>query len=52
MELEVTLYNDENKVAGRVTDKQGKRPVFQVLEADIPEPVLEWVRGVLSKMGG
>jgi len=46
--VEVTQYNDANQVCGR----PAKAPQFSILEADIPENVLEWVRGCLAKVGG
>jgi hypothetical protein len=45
--VEVTGYNEAGQVAGR-PDK----PVqFAVLEADIPEAVLDWVRQKIGMKG-
>ena len=45
--VEITGYDEAGRVAGR-PDK----PVqFTVLEADIPEPVLEWVRQMIGMKG-
>jgi len=47
VQVEITGYNESGQVAGR-PDK----PVqFTVLEADIPEPVLEWVRKMIGMKG-
>ena len=47
----VTSYTDDNKVAGHVLAQDGKPPMFSVSEADIPEPVLEWVRQKIGMKG-
>jgi len=46
--VEITQYNEAGQVCGRPP----KAPAFSVLEADIPENVIEWVRGCLAKVGG
>jgi hypothetical protein len=40
VQVEVTQYNDEGKVAGR----PDRPPTFQVLEAAIPDSVLQWIQ--------
>ena len=47
VQVEVTGYNDAGQVAGRPE----KPVVFTVLEADIPEAVLEWVRQKIGLKG-
>lgn len=47
VQVEITGYNEAGQVAGR----PDKPVTFQVLEADIPEPVLEWVRQRLGIKG-
>ena len=52
IQVEVTRYNDDNKKMGNVLAEGGKQPpVIQVSEADIPEPVLEWVRQKIGMRG-
>lgn len=52
IQVEVTQYTDENKKAGHTLAQDGKPPLFSVAEADIPEPVLEWVRKKIGMEGG
>lgn len=47
VQVEITNYNE----AGQVTSRP-KSPQFAVLEAEIPESVLEWVRQMVAKTGG
>ena len=51
VQVEITRYNDENKKTGHVLTEGGKPPLIQVAEADIPEPVLEWVRQMVGMKG-
>lgn len=51
VQVEVTQYNDEGQVAGRVLAQDGKPPVFSVAEADIPASVLEWARQKIGMKG-
>lgn len=53
IEVTVTQYSDDNKVMGRVMSSDNKTPpMISVAEADIPEPVLEWVRQKIGMKGG
>jgi hypothetical protein len=47
VQVEITGYNELGQVAGRPEKPVG----FTVLEADIPETVLEWVRQRLGMKG-
>ena len=51
VQVEITRYNDENKKTGHILAEGGKPPLFSVAEADIPEPVLEWVRQMIGMKG-
>jgi len=51
VQVEITKYNDDGKKAGHVLAEGGKPPLFSVAEADIPEPVLEWVRQMVGMKG-
>ena len=51
IQVEITRYNDEGKKTGHVLADGGKPPLLQVAEADIPEPVLEWVRKMVGMKG-
>ena len=45
VQVEITYYNEAGQVEGRPP-----KPVqFGVSEANIPEPVLEWVRNNIQK---
>ena len=44
VQVEVTPFNDEGKAMLR-----DKPIVFPAAEADLPDPVLEWVREMISK---
>jgi len=44
VQVEVTNYNEAGQVAQRP-----EMPRFVAIEADIPEPVLEWVQQVLAR---
>ena len=47
VQVEITGYNEAGQVAGRP-----EKPVqFVALEADIPEPVLEWARQMIGMKG-
>ena len=54
-QVERTAYNEANQVAGRDiqppqgTQEQPQVVWFTAIEADIPETVLEWVRGKIGK---
>ena len=52
VQVEITKYNDDGKKLGHVLAEGGKPPLFSVAEADIPEPVLEWVRQTIGMKGG
>ena len=51
VQVEITKYNDDGKKLGHVLAEGGKPPLFSVAEADIPEPVLEWVRQTIGMKG-
>jgi hypothetical protein len=51
IQVEVTRYNDSGQKVGNVLAEGGKPPILQVAEADIPEPVLEWVRAKIGMKG-
>jgi hypothetical protein len=42
IQLEITPYTAEGKAKAHI-----RPPVIGVAESDIPEPVLEWLRGLL-----